>query len=190
METAIREKRKQYKESTLSFRGAKRRGNPFLFLAAVCFCALQKGMRIATTGVHRSRNDRLFYTRLFLLAPLCKGSCRGATEGLSRAVLATDSLKIGAGSSSCRTIPPARLTPTHLPLHKGGKILRFTLLFLLRSAPVATLATPQSASLTAPLAGAPRAARVSHLSSFPRIRKRRKGTTLSSSSVFTCSPQH
>ena len=124
------------------------------------------------------------------LAPLCKGSCRGATEGLSRAVLATDSLKIGAGSSSCRTIPPARLTPTHLPLHKGGKILRFTLLFLLRSAPVATLATPQSASLTAPLAGAPRAAQVSHHSSFLRIRKRRKGTTLSSSSVFTCSPQH
>ena len=54
------------------------------------------------------------------LAPLCKGSCRGATEGLSAVVIVSNSPKIVAGLEFCCTIPPARLTPNHLPLHPQG----------------------------------------------------------------------
>ena len=40
------------------------------------------------------------------------------TEGLSAAVRIRRRFSLYA--SACRAIPPARLMPTHLPLHKGG----------------------------------------------------------------------
>ena len=45
------------------------------------------------------------------MAPLCKGSCQPVrlTEGLS-----------SPGFGGPTTIPPSRLSPSHLPLHKGG----------------------------------------------------------------------
>ena len=55
-----------------------------------------------------------------ILAPLCKGSWREATEGLSAAMLDTDLPENGAYLGLCCTIPPVRLAPNHLPLHKGG----------------------------------------------------------------------
>ena len=54
-------------------------------------------------------------------APLCKGSCHAnsVTEGLMRRML-----RIRRNPLRVRyffyTIPPSRLTQTHLPLHKGG----------------------------------------------------------------------
>ena len=63
----------------------------------------------------------LVFTLRYLLASLCKGSWREATEGLSAAMLDTDSPKNGVYLGLCCAIPPVRCEPNRLPLHKGGK---------------------------------------------------------------------
>ena len=72
-----------------------------------------------------------------------------------RAVPVADAHENGAWIGWRCTIPPARLTPIHLPLHpqgdwlrvaNGGKSLEFTRRYLFRSALGYTLATPQSAA--------------------------------------------
>ena len=92
--------------------------------------------------------------KIFSWLPCAKGVVsRRLTEGLSPAVLTTDSPKIGACLGFCCTILPVRLTPNHLPLHKGGENLIFTLLFLFPSARVVTLATPSALRATYPRRG-------------------------------------
>ena len=58
-----------------------------------------------------------------------------------RAAPVADAHENGAWIGWRCTIPPARLTPTHLPLHKGGKGQIFTLLFLFSSACFSSLVT-------------------------------------------------
>ena len=65
--------------------------------------------------------EYLVFTLRYLLASLCKWSWREATEGLSAAMLDTDSPKNGVYLGICCAIPPVRLAPNRLPLHKGGK---------------------------------------------------------------------
>ena len=79
-----------------------------------------------------------------------------------RAVPVEDAHENGAWIGWRCTIPPARLTPTHLPLHpqgdwlrvaNGGKSLEFTRLCLFRSALGYTLATPSALRATSPRRG-------------------------------------
>ena len=79
-----------------------------------------------------------------------------------RAVPVADAHENGAWIGWRCTIPPARLTPTHLPLHpqgdwlrvaNGGKRLDFARFCLFHPAPGSPLATPSALRATSPRRG-------------------------------------
>ena len=103
---------------------------------------------------------------------------RRLTEGLSLTVLAADSPENGARFGFHCTIPPVRLTPNHLPLHKGGKNLIFTLCFLFPSALDSTLETPFPSVRTGDCLAAARSRRGSDMPPACHSLPRRRFATL------------
>ena len=91
----------------------------FLGRAARCIAAPRLGKNVSYGG-GQMVGEYLVFTLRYLLAFLCKGSWREATEGLSAAMLDTDSPKNGVYLGLCCAIPPVRCEPNRLPLHPQG----------------------------------------------------------------------
>ena len=87
---------------------------------STCWQSLRHAWRHATSLCTREAwvcADLLGTTKLARTkkAPLCKGGCRVATEGLYN-----QRYEVSAKWRYLLTIPPSCLTACHLPLHKGG----------------------------------------------------------------------
>ena len=97
------------------------------------------------------------------MPPLCKGRWFGVSR--TRGIVQRELRQAPISSKNATNIDADNpsVAPRQLPLHKGAKSVRFCALpFLFHTGTLHQLATPQSATPTAPLRGEPRARNNKH----------------------------